>query len=146
MLIGSFENNLTDKNRLAVPKDFREELKGRLFISRGYEGCLILLDEPRWKKLFVVISKEPILNLSVRDTYRFIVAGAKEVDLDKQGRLVLPEFLKTYAHIDNKVAFLGMNDWIEIWDLDRWYKKLGEISKEASDIADKLLKINNSKA
>lgn len=141
MLIGTFENSITDKNRLAIPKKIREEFNGKLIISRGYEGCLIMMDESRWDRLYKIISKEPILNLSVRDTYRFILAGAKELEVDKQGRVVMPEFLIEYAGLTTEVSFLGMNDWVEIWDRDKWMVKLNTLSKSASDIADRLMKL-----
>lgn len=141
MLIGTFENSITDKNRLAIPKKIREEFNGKLIISRGYEGCLIMMDENRWDRLYKIISKEPILNLSVRDTYRFILAGAKELEVDKQGRVVMPEFLIEYAGLTTEVSFLGMNDWVEIWDRDKWMVKLNTLSKSASDIADRLMKL-----
>jgi MraZ protein len=86
------------------------------------------------------------LNLSVRDTFRFIIAGAFEVDLDKQGRLVVPQSLREFAQIESDVVFLGMKDWVEIWNLEIWQKRLNKITKSADDIAEKLMKINKSNA
>lgn len=143
MLIGEFEAKLTDKNRIAVPKSFREEFEGNIVMSRGYEGCLILLDEKLWSDLLKLINVEPILNLSVRDTKRFILGGAVNLDLDAQGRFVLPSSLREYAEIDTEVSFLGLQDWVEVWSKDRWQEKLSGLKQEASDIADKLTKLNN---
>ena len=141
MLIGEFETRLTDKNRLAIPKKIRDEMKEGLIIARGYEGCLILLDNKRWKLLETVISKEPILNLSIRDTKRFLLGGASELELDNQGRFVLANNLKDYAEINEEIVFIGLIDWVEIWNKDKWQEKLKELSKNASDIADKLTKL-----
>jgi len=146
MLLGSYETKLTDKNRIAVPSKLRTELEDNLILARGYEGCVLLLDKARWDQLLAVIGKEPILNLSVRDTFRFIIAGAFEVDLDKQGRLVVPQSLREFAQIETDVIFLGMKDWVEIWDLDKWQQRLGKITKSADDIAEKLMKLNKSNA
>ncbi|MCA9379687.1 division/cell wall cluster transcriptional repressor MraZ [Candidatus Dojkabacteria bacterium] len=146
MLLGSYETKLTDKNRIAVPSKLRTELDENLILARGYEGCVLLLDKNRWDQLLAVIGKEPILNLSVRDTFRFIIAGAFEVDLDKQGRLVVPQSLREFAQIETDVIFLGMRDWVEIWDLDKWQQRLGKITKSADDIAEKLMKLNKSNA
>jgi MraZ protein len=146
MLLGSYETKLTDKNRIAVPSKLRTELEDNLILARGYEGCVLLLDKARWDQLLAVIGKEPILNLSVRDTFRFIIAGAFEVDLDKQGRLVVPQSLREFAQIETDVIFLGMKDWVEIWDLDKWQMRLGKITKSADDIAEKLMKLNKSNA
>ena len=141
MLIGEFETKLTDKNRLAIPKKIRDEMKEGLIIARGYEGCLILLDNKRWKLLETVISKEPILNLSIRDTKRFLLGGASELELDNQGRFVLANNLKDYAEINEEIVFIGLIDWVEIWNKEKWQEKLKELSKNASDIADKLTKL-----
>jgi MraZ protein len=146
MLLGSYETKLTDKNRIAVPSKLRTELEDNLILARGYEGCVLLLDKNRWDQLLAVIGKEPILNLSVRDTFRFIIAGAFEVDLDKQGRLVVPQSLREFAQIETDVIFLGMRDWVEIWDLDKWQQRLGKITKSADDIAEKLMTLNKSDA
>ena len=142
MLKGEFNVKLTDKNRLALPAEIRKELKGKYVISRGYEGCLILLDEMRWEKLIKLITIEPILNLSVRDTYRFIIGGAEDIDLDKQGRFVLPESLRIYAQIKTEATFLGISEWVEIWSQESWKKKLAYLQQNAADIAEKLLKTN----
>lgn len=145
MLLGSFESKLTEKNRIAVPKKLRVELDSDLILARGYEGCVPLLDEKRWQSLLKMISREPILNLSVRDTYRFIIAGAFDIELDSQGRLVFPQSLKDYGRMSEEVVFLGMKDWIEIWDKDLWENKLNEITKSAVDIADRLMNLSNDK-
>ena len=112
-----------------------------LIISRGYEGCLILLDNLRFAKLETVINKEPILNLSIRDTKRFLLGGASEIDLDAQGRFVLADNLREYAQIREDVVFIGIIDWVEIWDKEKWQAKLQDLSKHASDLADKLSKL-----
>ena len=141
MLIGEYLSKLTDKNRLAIPKKLREEMPEGLIISRGYEGCLILLDNLRFAKLETVINKEPILNLSIRDTKRFLLGGASEIDLDAQGRFVLADNLREFAQIREDVVFIGLIDWVEIWDKEKWQAKLQDLSKHASDIADKLSKL-----
>lgn len=145
MLIGEFESKLTEKNRIAVPKKIRTEFEGDLVLSRGYEGCLILLDQNRWDELIKLISVEPILNLSVRDTRRFLMGSAYELELDQQGRFVVPASLRDYSDITSEVVFLGLNDWVEVWSKQSWEKKLDELSKTAGDIAEKLLEKNNER-
>lgn len=142
MLIGEFEAKLTDKNRIAVPSKFRLELGEKMVLSRGYEGCLILLDELRWKNLMKTINVKPILNLNVRDTRRFILGGAHEIELDKQGRFILPGSLKTYSQIEEEIVFIGIEDWVEIWNKRLWFDKLEQLNKSASDIADRLINLD----
>jgi MraZ protein len=142
MLIGEYEAKLTDKNRIAIPKKIREEFSEGLILSRGYEGCLILLDAKRWGDFENIINKGSILSLSIRDTKRFIFGGAYELELDSQGRFVLPVNLKEYAQINNDVIFIAIKDWVEVWALDIWDKKLNELKGSAGDIAEQILKIN----
>jgi len=139
MLIGEYEGKLTDKNRLAIPKKFREEMSEGLILSRGYEGCLILLDQQRWADFENLINQRSVLSLSLRDTKRFIIGGAYELELDNQGRFVLPNNLKTYAEIETDVVFVGIKDWVEVWAQNRWTVKLSELEKTAPDIAEQLL-------
>ena len=139
MLIGEYEVKLTDKNRVAIPKKIRDEFTEGLILSRGYEGCLILLDKKRWNDFENIINKGSILSISIRDTKRFIFGGAYELDVDGQGRFVLPANLKQYAQINNEIIFIAIKDWVEVWDLEIWRKKLADLSTKAGDIAEKLL-------
>ena len=143
MLIGEYEGKLTDKNRLAIPKKIRAEMDEGLIIARGYEGCLLLLDKDRWRRFSNLIDRSSILNLSLRDTKRFILGGAFELELDGQGRFVVPNSLLGYAQIVNEVLFIGIEDWVEIWAKDAWDKKLDQIVRTAPDLAEELLKKNN---
>jgi MraZ protein len=144
MLIGEYEGKLTDKNRLAIPKKIRDNLKGDLIISRGYEGCLILLDAKLWQALEKTINKKPILSLSVRDMKRFIMGSAFEVEIDEQGRFVLPANLRTHSSIKTNVVFVGLMDWVEVWSEEKWLEKITALSKNATDIAEKFLEKNGN--
>ncbi len=139
MIIGEYEGKLTDKNRLAVPAKIRSEFKSELIVCRGYEGCLLLFDGKRWKDLIKVLSQKPLLQMNIRDTKRFLVGGAHELDLDQQGRFVVPQQLKSYASLNNEVVFVAILDWVEIWDKNNWDRKLAELTESARDIADRLV-------
>lgn len=138
MLIGEYEGKIAEKNRIALPLKFRNELSGSLIISRGYEDCLIILDEERWIKLVKGIEVKPFLNRSVRETKRFILGGASEIDLDLQGRFIIPSTLKKYARLEKEIVFIGIGDWVEIWDLTTWNVKLESLKNNAAEIADRL--------
>lgn len=138
MLIGEFSTVLGDKNRIAIPKRLRDRLNGKIFVTRGYEKCLILIDESRWESLIQEVNKKPLLHMSVRDTKRYLLGGAVEVEYDSQGRFVMPESLKKFATIDSKVTFLGLNEWIEIWAEEKWLEKLQNLSTHAGEIAERL--------
>lgn len=145
-MIGEFEVKLTEKNRLALPKKFRSSLKDQLILSRGYEGCLILMDQARWRSLIKSIRTNPILERNVRASLRFILGGAQEIELDSQGRFVLSQSHKDYASIIENVIFIGLEDWIEVWDANTWSEYLSGLSESSADIAQRLIEINNDKA
>ncbi len=138
MLIGEYSSKLGEKNRTALPKEFREQFKEELIITRGYEGCLIIVDKKRWEKLIKTIAIRPFTNTDVRNTKRFLIGGAREITLDVQGRFVLPDPLKEYAKLINDLIFVGIEDFVEIWDEENWKEKIENISKNAADIGDRL--------
>lgn len=138
MLLGEYISPLGEKNRIALPKRLRGSLAGELIITRGYERSLIIVDKPRWHILLEEINKHSLLNLSVRDTKRFLLGGGFEVIPDRQGRFVIPEALIGYAHIENSITFVGVGEWLEIWSTERWQEKLAYLAENSADIADRL--------
>lgn len=142
MLIGEYLTPVGDKNRIALPKKLRLEMTDDLIITRGYERCLLLVDKNRWHSLITEINKHPLLSMSVRDTKRFLLGGAFDLEIDKQGRFVIPEALVSYSRIDEQtqpqVVFLGLGEWVEIWSQDQWEQKLENLSENSADIAERL--------
>ncbi len=139
MLVGEYSTQVGEKNRVAIPKKLRDQLNGQIIITRGYERCLIIVDTKRWDALISEVNSRPLLSLNVRDTKRYLIGGAVEVEYDSQGRFVLPESLKDFGSIEDKVVFLGVGEWIELWNEDRWKTKLEDLSKNVSDIAERLV-------
>ncbi len=144
MLIGEFETKVTDKNRVALPKKFRDELGENLIVMQGYEGCMILVDEARFHALTKEIVDAQFVQDAVRDTTRFLVGSAHEISLDKQGRFVLPQSLKSFSNVEEDVVFLGLMRWVEIWSKDKWLARKSLISENAEDIARKLEDLKHS--
>jgi MraZ protein len=139
MFTGEFSSPLGDKNRIALPKKLRDASQGEQFmLTRGYEGCVLFLDMPNWEKLLNAVNVKPLLNMSVRDTKRFLLGAATSITLDAQGRFILPESLITYAHIDKTVTFLGVGEWVEIWDTAKWQERLSYLTAQSAEIADRL--------
>lgn len=138
MLIGEFEAKVTDKSRIALPKKFRDELGETLILMQGYEGCMIVVDEERFRALTKDITNGRFVNDSIRDTTRFLIGSAHEIALDKQGRFILPQSLKSFSEVQDEVVFLGLYNWIEIWDRKKWNMRKKNISENADVIAKKL--------
>lgn len=146
MLIGEYFNKVGEKNRIALPKKFREILGEKVIVTRGYEDCIIVVNEKQWSKLLSIFDDKPFTRSPVRDTRRFLIGGASEVEYDNQGRFVVPANLKDFAGIEKEVVFVGLVDWVEIWDKSRWEKRINLIKPSADKIAEELQKTseNNS--
>lgn len=139
MFIGEYRHNVDEKGRLAVPSKFRTDLKSGAVITRGLDNCLFLYTKLEWEN-FV---KEKFTRLSLgqedaRVVSRYLLGGAMDVELDGQGRVVIPEYLRKSAGIKKNVVILGLYSRLEIWDEENWeaYKKNTE--KISEKIAEKM--------
>lgn len=141
MLIGEFRNKIVDGFRVAFPKKFRQELGEKFILAQGYEGCLIAVSESQWHLLVRGAATGPFASQSVRDTSRFLLGSAAEVELDGQGRFVVPENLRDYAAISGEISFLGLGRWVELWDLNKWLERKKYIDEHGSEISEKLSKL-----
>lgn len=126
MLLGQQVIRIGPKNRILVPKKFREELGQEIVVSYGYEGALVLLSKKAWEKEVARSISGPLTEKAVREEARFLLSGAEEIELDEQGRFVLPVHLKKYGEIKNEVYFVGLGRWVEVWDKGKWEFKSKE--------------------
>jgi len=138
LLIGEYEAKLTEKNRIALPKKFREILGTNIIVTNGYEGCLIVVSESQFENLTSDITVGKFINNDVRDSTRFLLGGAQEIELDGQGRFVLPSNLLGYSGIKNEVCFLGLKRWVELWSKEKWREAKERIVGNAAEIAQRL--------
>lgn len=141
MLIGEYRSKIGDKKRVSLPKKFRKELGENLILTRGYEDALVLVNKSMWEKIAEDVIGGSFINKNIRDTSRFLVGGAKEVQTDSQGRFVIPEALYEHAELSNEVVFIGLVNWIEIWNKDKWLKRLDYLKKNGDEIADEINKM-----
>lgn len=142
MLIGEHRSKVGNKNRLAIPKQIREELGDGLIITRGYERSLILVNESLWHELIKSVEKRSLLNASVRDIKRYLIGGAQKIETDNQGRFVINSSLKNFAELNTDLIFVGIKNWVEIWDKAKWENKIDNLSENISDLADRLEEID----
>lgn len=139
MLLGQYEANLTDKDRLALPKKIRSKLGDEIVLARWYEGCLVVVSSERWSELLLKLTgRAQYVTQPVRDTDRFILGSAFEASLDRQGRFVVPKKLKEYASLSKEVVFLGLGDRVEIWDKKLWVLREALIRKQAEGLIEKI--------
>ena len=138
MFIGEYNHNLDEKGRLAVPVKFRDDLKKGAVVTKGLDGCLFLYTVDEWKVLADKLSSLPISQSNTRAFARLMLAGAMDVQVDKQGRIILPDYLRKYASLKKKVIIGGLYNRLEIWDEGAWDKYKEKTEKESEDISEKL--------
>jgi len=142
MFIGEYKHTIDEKGRLAVPVKFRSDLAKGAVVTRGLDNCLFLYSIEEWKKLADKLSKLPISKANTRAFARLMLAGAMDVELDKQGRIVLPEYLRKYAGVKKKVVITGLYNRLEIWDETAWEKYKEGTEKDSRNIAEALGELN----
>jgi MraZ protein len=139
MLIGQYSTNLSPKRRIAIPKKIREKTGKKMIVAKWYEGCLVLIGEANWEALLNRLTGESkVITAPVRDTDRFVLGSAFELDPDNQGRVILPSSLVKYANLSKNVIFIGLGDRAEIWDKDEWEKRESFIARHAGEFIEKL--------
>jgi MraZ protein len=128
MFIGEYRHTIDTKKRLSLPAKFRRELGRKVVVTRGFENCLVVYPEREWKTVTNKLEKLPTSQIGVRSFSRIILAGAMEVNLDKLGRVLIPDYLKKYAGLKKNVIICGLSNKLEVWDVQKWeiYRKKAE--------------------
>lgn len=138
MLLGQYVAHLTTKSQISFPKKFRIELGEDLIITKGIEDCLVIVSKNNYKTLLEGSENKPYLNQDTREIQRYILGNAYEVKLDNKGRFLIPDFLKTYAHLQENIVFAGVMKYVELWDQKLWEDNQKFISVRMSAIAKQL--------
>ncbi len=138
MFIGEYSHTLDDKSRLAIPKKFRSDLEVGAVVTRGLDHCLFLYTRNEWEKLAEKLASLPFAQANSRAFARLMLAGAMEVEIDKQGRIIVPEYLRSYGSIKKEVVLAGLYNRIEIWDAQEWKKYTEKTEQESNEIAEQL--------
>ena len=140
MLTGEYRNSLDEKGRVLVPVRLRAEIPGNsLVITRGVDRCLWLFSPEEWRNLAssLVEAASP-LQKRARLLQRRIIAPAQEIELDKSGRLNIPPTLAESAGLRKECMVLGINKYLEIWDMEEYQKYIEETESEFREAAEEL--------
>jgi len=138
MFIGEYKYSIDEKKRLAIPSKFRPLLGKRAVITKGLDQCLFLYPTKEWNNLVEKIAKMPLAQADARGFARSMSTGAMEVDFDNLGRILIPDYLKSYAFLKKKVVIAGVLNRIEIWDENKWQIYQKKTEKAVGDIAERL--------
>ncbi len=142
MFLGEFEHTIDQKGRLAIPVKFRHALAEGAVITRGLDNCLTLYPQKAWDSLAEKIASLPINEPNARSFTRLMLSGAMPVESDKQGRIILPAYLRKFAEIQSSVVVVGLYNRIEIWDRSKWTNYSQETESNSSEIASQLSELN----
>jgi MraZ protein len=143
MFYGEHEHTIDRKGRLIIPSRFREVMKEhyteRFVVTRGLDRCLFLFPEDEWRTQEAKFRALSFTKPEARRFNRFYFSGASELTCDRQGRVLIPPYLKEYAGIKRDVMLVGVSNRIEIWDQEEWKKFYEQFKENYEQIAEKLL-------
>lgn len=135
MLLGEFNHTIDEKSRLIVPAKFRDDLGSTFIVTKGFDICLSVFSISEWQNFETKLKTLPLSNENARKFVRYFTAGATECQVDKQGRILIPQNLKDYAGLKKEIVFTGVSTRAEIWDKEKWEKYTSEDSIDLNEIA-----------
>ncbi len=128
MFMGEYAHTLDTKGRLIIPAAFREDLGDTFFVTKGNDHCLYAYTQEDWEQLAARLRTLPQLTSeAVRKLNRTLMGGASRCEIDKQGRILLPQPLRLYAGLEKEVTLVGVGDHVEIWNKDAWNDLMGDV-------------------
>ena len=138
MFSGEYNHTIDEKGRLIIPSRFRYELGESFVLTRGLDGCICIYPQSEWDLLEAKLSELPLTNKNSRLVTRFLVCGAVNCELDKQGRILIPAPLREHAALEKEVVLVGTLERIEIWDKARWNEtcSFDDVESLAESISD----------
>lgn len=120
MFMGEYTHSIDIKGRVIVPAKFRDDLGEHFVVTKGLDGCLFVYDNKEWAAFEEKLKTLPLTNKEARAFVRFFLAGAATVEVDKQGRILLPNVLREFAKLDKEAVLVGVGSRVEIWSKENW--------------------------
>ena len=120
MFMCEYNHTVDAKGRVIVPAKFREVLGDAFVVCKGLDHCLYVYSNEDWDDFAKQLSTLPLTNKEARQFVRFFLSGASQVEVDKMGRILVPQSLRQYADLDKDVVLAGVGHRIEIWSKERW--------------------------
>ncbi len=139
MFIGEHHHTIDEKGRLALPARFRAAFADGAVVTRGLDGCLFVYTKDQWAVLAEKLVNLPLSQSDARKFARLMLAGAFDVELDKQGRINIPATLRGFADLTSNVVVAGLMDRLEIWNVTGWTKQQTEAGAHSEEIVGNLL-------
>ena len=139
MFMGEYNHTIDAKGRLIIPSKFREVLGDEFVVTKGMDGCLFVFDHPEWQAFEEKLHGLPMIDKEARQFTRFFLAGAASVEVDKQGRVLIPAVLREFAGITKDAVLVGVGSRVGSWSKERWegtftYQDMEEISRHMIEL------------
>ncbi len=145
MFYGEYKHSIDRKGRLILPSKFREVCKDRgvdrFFLTRGLDKCIFMFSEEEWRIQEQKFKGASFTKQETRSFNRMFFSGAVDINPDKQGRFIVPDYLKDYAGIKRDTVLIGVSNRIEIWDRKNWGDFYATSSESFEQIAENLLNL-----
>ena len=138
MFIGEYEHSVDAKGRVIMPVKLREDIGEKFIVTKGLDGCLFAYSYQEWTNFEEKLKTLPLTNKNARDFVRFFLSGAVECEIDKQGRFLIPNNLRTYAMLEKEIIIIGVGTRIEIWNREEWQKYSSDENISADEIAENM--------
>ena len=138
MLSGEYRHSIDLKGRVIIPSKIRDEMNGKIVITRGLDGCLFGYNEKTWNNIMEKLNTLPFTKRDARNFTRFMTSGAITLEFDKQGRVNIPNYLNEYASLTKDIVIIGVINRIEIWSKDKWEEFMNNNIESLSDISENL--------
>ncbi len=139
MLLGHYEQKFDqDKGRTAIPSSFRKQIGQKAIITKGYEDSLMIIAVKDWQNVIEKVSDQNLLSAFSRQTDRFLLGNAFEIVFDSQGRFIIPNKLRLFAHLSKDIVFVGVGSRVEIWDKKSWENNDKYLKENIAQLSEKL--------
>ena len=140
--MGEYQHALDEKGRVTIPSKLREELGERFVITRGLDQCLFAYPQGEWSRIEQKLKELPFTKRDARAFTRLFFSGAAEVEMDRQGRVLIPQNLREYAGIQKEVVIIGVSNRVEVWSEEVWRKYSREADASFEEVAEKLVEFD----
>ena len=138
MFMGEYNHTIDAKGRLIVPAKFREILGDNFIVTKGLDGCLFVYPNDEWTRFEEKLKSLPLTNKNARQFTRFFLAGAAACEVDKQGRILLPQVLREFASLEKDVVLVGVASRIEIGSRERWDESMNTYDGDMDEVAENM--------
>lgn len=138
MFMGEYNHTIDAKGRLIVPAKFREILGDNFIVTKGLDGSLFVYPNDEWTRFEEKLKSLPLTNKNARQFTRFFLAGAAACEVDKQGRILLPQVLREFASLEKDVVLVGVASRIEIWSRERWDESMNTYDGDMDEVAENM--------